>query len=76
MWLNCNLGKVNLELMLPAVSPKLHMIGGAPLEFTGADHIQLCTLEIVADQCLCLRLFADSLDPPSLPEGQLDLGGK
>ena len=34
----CNLGKVNLELMLPAVSPSLHMIcGGAPLEFAGAE---------------------------------------
>ena len=32
----CNLGKVNLELMLPVVSRGLHMIcGGAPLEFTG-----------------------------------------
>ena len=29
MWLNCNLGKVNLELMLPAVSPMLHMSCGA-----------------------------------------------
>ena len=27
----CNLGKVNLELMLPVVSPSLHMIRGAPL---------------------------------------------
>ena len=35
----CNLGKVNLELMLPAVSPSLHMIrGGAPLEFAGANY--------------------------------------
>ena len=37
----CNLGKVNLELMLPAVSPSLHMIrGGAPLELAGANYIQ------------------------------------
>ena len=36
MWLNCNLGKVNLELMLPAVSPV-----GRPLKFAGADHVQL-----------------------------------
>ena len=55
MWLNYNLGKVNLELMLPAILPTLRMIGGAPLEFTGADHLQLCTFAIVADQCLCLR---------------------
>ena len=57
MWLNCNLGKVNLELMLPAVSPTLRMICGAPSEFTGVDHLQLCSLAIVADQCLCLRFF-------------------
>ena len=45
----CNLGKVNLELMLPAVSPSLHMIcGGAPLEFAGANYVQLCFLAIVA----------------------------
>ena len=45
----CNLGKVNLALMLPAVSPSLHMIcGGAPLEFTGANHIHPCSLVIVA----------------------------
>ena len=45
----CNLGKVNLELMLPAVSPSLPMIcGGAPLEFVGANHIQPCSLAIVA----------------------------
>ena len=62
--------------MLRAVSPKLRMIGGAPLEFTWADHVQLCAQTIIADQCLCLRFFADSLAPPSLPEGQLDLGDK
>ena len=45
----CNLGKVNLELMLPAVLPSLHMIrGGAPLEFTGANYVQPCLLAIVA----------------------------
>ena len=45
----CNLGKVNLELMLPAVLLSLHMIyGGAPLEFTGANHIEPCSLAIVA----------------------------
>ena len=45
----CNLGKVNLELMLPAVSPSLHMIrGGAPLEFAGANYVQPCLLAIVA----------------------------
>ena len=37
----CNLGKVNLELMLPAVSPSLHRIrGGAPLDFAGANYVQ------------------------------------
>ena len=30
MWLNCNLGKLDLELMLPAVSPRLLMISGVP----------------------------------------------
>ena len=45
----CNLGKVNHELMLPAVSPGLHMTcGGAPLDFAGANHIQPCSLAIVA----------------------------
>ena len=45
----CNLGKVNLELMLPAVSSSLHMIrGGAPLEFAGANYVQPCLLAIVA----------------------------
>ena len=45
----CNLGKVNLELMLPAVLPSLHMIrGGAPLEFAGANYVQPCLLAIVA----------------------------
>ena len=45
----CNLGKVNLELMLPAVLPSLHMIcGGTPLEFAGANHIQPFPLAIVA----------------------------
>ena len=38
----CNLGKVNLELMLPAVSPSLHMFcGGVPLEFAGANYVSL-----------------------------------
>ena len=45
----CNLGKVNLELMLPAVSPSLHRIrGGAPLELAGANYVQPCLLAIVA----------------------------
>ena len=45
----CNLGKVNLELMLPAVLPSFHMIcGGAPLEFAGTNYIQPCSLAIVA----------------------------
>ena len=44
----CNLGKVNLVLMLPAVSPSLHMIrGGPPLEFAGANYVQPCFLAIV-----------------------------
>ena len=45
----CNLGKVNLELMLPSVSPSSHMIrGGARLEFAGANYVQPCLLAIVA----------------------------
>ena len=56
----CNLGKVNLELMLPAVSPSLHMIrGGAPLEFAGANYVQPCFLAIVAINAFvseCLRI--------------------
>ena len=45
----CNLGKVNLELILPAVSPSLHMIRrGAPLEFARANYVQPCFLAIVA----------------------------
>ena len=45
----CNLGKVNHVLMLPAVSPGFHMTcGGAPLDFAGANHIQPCSLAIVA----------------------------
>ena len=56
----CNLGKVNLEPMLPAVSPSLHMIrGGAPLEFAGANYVQPCLLAIVAitaSVCESLRI--------------------
>ena len=45
----CNLGKVNLELMLPAVLLSLHMIcGGAPFECTGANYVQPCSLAIIA----------------------------
>ena len=45
----CNLGKVNLELMLPAVLLSLHMIcGGAPFEFAGANYVQPCFLAIIA----------------------------
>ena len=45
----CNLGKVNHVLMLPAVSPGFHMTcGGASLDFAGANHIQPCSLAIVA----------------------------
>ena len=45
----CNLGKVNLELMLPVVLPSLHMTcGGTPLEVTGAKYVQPCFLAIVA----------------------------
>ena len=45
----CNLGKVNLKLMLPAVSPSLHMFsGGVPLEFAGANYVQPFFLAIVA----------------------------
>ena len=45
----CNLGKVNLKLMLPGVLPSLHMIrGGVTLEFAGANYVQPCLLAIVA----------------------------
>ena len=73
----CNLGKVNLELMLPAVSPSLHMIcGGAPLEFVGGKpHTALLSSDR-CNQCFCERIFADSLAPPSLPRGLLDFRGK
>ena len=48
-----NLGKVNLELMLPAVSSSLRMIcGGAPLEFAKANYVQPCFLAIVAISAL------------------------
>ena len=53
----CNLGKVNLELILPAVSPSLHMIrGGAPLEFAGANYVQPCLLAINAFVSESLRI--------------------
>ena len=45
----CNLGKVNLELMLPAVLLSLPMIcGGAPFECAGANYVQPCFPAIVA----------------------------
>ena len=67
----CNLVKVNLELMLPAVSPSLHMIrGGAPLEFAGANYVQpcLCLLAIVvitASVSESLRIHTELKVPPS-----------
>ena len=58
----CNLGKVNLELMLPAVSPSLHMIrGGAPLEFAGGKLRTALLSSDRCDQCFYERIFADSL---------------
>ena len=63
----CNLVKVNLELMLPAVSPSLHMIRG---EFAGANYVQpcLCLLAIVvitASVSESLRIHTELKVPPS-----------
>ena len=67
----CNLGKVNLELMLPAVSLSLHMIfGGAPLEFAGANYVQPYFLAIVAINAVeseSLRIHGDLPAVPELP---------
>ena len=49
MTAKCNLGKINLELMLQVVSPSFaHDLWERPLEFVGATHIQPCSLAIVA----------------------------
>ena len=65
----CNLVKVNLELMLPAVSPSLLMIrGGAPLEFAGANYVQPCLIAIVAITASVsesLRIHTELKVPPS-----------
>ena len=63
----CNLDKVNLKLMLPAVSPSLHMIcGGALRVRKGKLHTALPSSDRY-DQCFCERIFADSLAFISLP---------
>ena len=65
----CNLGKVNLELMLPAVSLSLHMIcGGAPLEFAGANYVQPCFLAIVAINAFVSESLRIHGDLPAVPE--------
>ena len=65
----CNLGKVNLELMLPAVWLSLHMIcGGAPLEFAGASYVQPCFLAIVAINAFVSESLPIHGDLPVVPE--------
>ena len=62
MWLNCNLGKVNLELMLPAVSPMLHMSCGAPFWVRrGRTRTTLRSSDCSGSVPFCLQLFVDSL---------------
>ena len=64
-----NLGKVNLELMLPAVSLSLHMIcGGAPLEFAAANYVQPCFLAIVAINAFVSESLRIHGDLPAVPE--------
>ena len=64
-----NLGKVNLELMLPAVSLSLHMIcGGTPLEFAGANYVQPCFLAIVAINAFVSESLRIHGDLPAVPE--------
>ena len=54
----CNLGKVNLELMLRAVSPSLHMIRrGAPSEFAGGKLRTALLASDRCDHCFCERIF-------------------
>ena len=66
------LGKVNLELMLPAVLPSLHMIcGGASLEFTGANLIQPCSLAIVAISTFVSESLWINKPHPPFPGGYL-----
>ena len=68
----CNLGKVNLELMLPAVSLALHIFcGGTPLEFTGANYIQPCSLAIVVISAFVSKSLRIHLPHPPFPEGYL-----
>ena len=65
----CNLGKVNLELMLPAVSPSLHMIcEDARLEFAGANYVQPCFLAIVAINAFVSESLRIHGDLPAVPE--------
>ena len=66
------LGKVNLELMLPAVLPSLHMIcGGASLEFAGANLIQPCSLAIVAISTFVSESLWINKPHPPFPGGYL-----
>ena len=65
----CNLGKVNLELMPPAVSLSLHMIcGGAPLEFAVANYVHPCFLAIVAINAFVSESLRIHGDLPAVPE--------
>ena len=66
------LGKVNLERMLPAVLPSLHMIcGGASLEFAGANLIQPCSLAIVAISTFVSESLWINKPHPPFPGGYL-----
>ena len=57
----CNLGKVNLELMLRAVWPVCTWSVGAPLGVRrGNPHTALLSSDR-CDQCFCEQIFADSL---------------
>ena len=68
----CNLGKVNLELMLPAVSLSLHMIcGGAPFECAGANYVQPCSLAIIAINAFVSESLRIHQPHPPFPEGYL-----
>ena len=68
----CNLGKVNLELMVPAVLPSLHMIcGDASLEFAGANLIQPCSLAIIAISTFVSESLRIHKPHPPFPGGYL-----
>ena len=68
----CNLDKVNLELMQPAVSPSLHMIrGGAPLEFAGGKLRTALLASDHCDHCFCfafiMKNVPNGINKASLP---------